>query len=150
MGRGIQKICEVCKEYDVLKPLYTVKGNDIKIEFFAHEAPKSINQRNVAKDVTMKIENKLANSYESDDSSHFIANSSNNATKRVTKNVTIKIIVLKLINEYGYITTNEIAKVLSLNRRTVQRIINSLKEKGLIVRKGGKRFGYWEIRKQGK
>ena len=37
-GRGIQKICESCRELGTRKPEYTVLGDDITIKFFALES----------------------------------------------------------------------------------------------------------------
>ncbi|MDE6884114.1 MAG: HTH domain-containing protein [Lachnospiraceae bacterium] len=37
------------------------------------------------------------------------------------------------------------ARQLSVNRRTIQRALEILKSKDTIERKGGKRYGYWEI-----
>lgn len=42
-------------------------------------------------------------------------------------------------------TQKEIAVELGISIATVQRIMKKLSDKKIIVRKGGKRFGYWEI-----
>lgn len=63
----------------------------------------------------------------------------------VTKDVTIEIKILALIKENASITSTEMAKHLSVNRRTIQRGLEALKSKGTIERKGGKRYGYWEV-----
>ena len=48
-----------------------------------------------------------------------------------------------MIKENASITTTEMAGKLSVNRRTIQRGLDVLKDKGTIERKGGKRYGYW-------
>ena len=63
----------------------------------------------------------------------------------VTKDVTIEIKILALIKENASITTTEMARQLSVNRRTIQRGLDVLKSKGTIERRGGKRYGYWEV-----
>ncbi len=68
-----------------------------------------------------------------------------NVTKDVTKNVSIEVKILALLKENASITTTEMARQLSVNRRTIQRALEILKSKGAIERKGGKRYGYWEI-----
>lgn len=60
-------------------------------------------------------------------------------------NVTIEVKILALLKENASITTTEMAKGLFVNRRTVQRGLNVLKDKGIIERKGGKQYDYWEI-----
>lgn len=68
-----------------------------------------------------------------------------NVTKDVTKNVSIEVKILALLKENASITTTEMARQLSVNRRTIQRALEILKSKDTIERKGGKRYGYWEI-----
>ncbi len=69
------------------------------------------------------------------------------ATKNwdVTKDVTKEMEVLDLLREDASMTTTEMAQKLSVNRRTVQRELEKLKKKNCIERKGGRRYGYWEI-----
>nr|WP_305137375.1 HTH domain-containing protein [uncultured Schaedlerella sp.] len=63
----------------------------------------------------------------------------------VTKDVTIEIKILALIKENASITTTEMARQLSVNRRTIQRGLDVLKSKDTVDRRGGKRYGYWEV-----
>ena len=53
-------------------------------------------------------------------------------------------IVLKLIDEEPNITQDKLVKLTSIPRRTLQRIMSDLQGKGMLVREGGKRFGYWK------
>lgn len=53
--------------------------------------------------------------------------------------------ILTLIKGNASITTTEMAKQLSVNRRTIQRGLDVLKDKEIVERKGGKRYGYWEV-----
>lgn len=68
-----------------------------------------------------------------------------NVTKDVTKDDVIEMKILVLLKENASITTTEMSKQLSVNRRTIQRGLEVLKNKGVIERKGGKRYGYWEV-----
>lgn len=52
---------------------------------------------------------------------------------------------LNLIKTNPKITREDIATVINKNIRTVQRITNSLVEKGYLIRVGNNRFGYWKI-----
>lgn len=65
------------------------------------------------------------------------------ATKN--RDVTKEMEVLDLLREDASMTTTEMAQKLSVNRRTVQRELEKLKKKNCIERKGGRRYGYWEI-----
>lgn len=41
-GRGIEKICNLCKEYGIAEPEYTVHLNDIMMMFKANDTVKTI------------------------------------------------------------------------------------------------------------
>lgn len=63
----------------------------------------------------------------------------------VTKDVSIEVKILALLKENASITTTDMARQLSVNRRTIQRGLEVLKSRGTIERKGGKRYGYWKF-----
>ncbi|WP_406037795.1 HTH domain-containing protein [Succinimonas sp.] len=44
------------------------------------------------------------------------------------------------------ITQKELVEQFDISRRTLQRKLNELKEKGKIIRKGGMRYGSWEVK----
>ena len=114
-GRGIQKIRDACKNLGAKEPEYIVHGEDIMVKFSALQSTATLNSK--AQDVT----------------------------KDVTKDISIEGKILALLKENVFITTAEMAERLSVNRRTIQRGLDVLKGKGIIERKGGKRYGYWEI-----
>lgn len=114
-GRGIQKICDACKNLGAKDPEYIVHGEDIMVKFSALQSIEKSNSK--AQDVT----------------------------KDVTKDISIELKILALLKENVSITTTEMAERLFVNRRTIQRGLDVLKGKGIIERKGGKRYGYWEI-----
>lgn len=63
-------------------------------------------------------------------------------------NVTLEeSVVLNLLKENPKITQKQISTEIKKSDRTVKRIILSLQEKEIIVREGGKRFGYWKFLK---
>ena len=43
---------------------------------------------------------------------------------------------------------SQVSDRLEVSYKTVQRFMDKLKETGRVERKGGKRFGYWEIRSE--
>ena len=53
--------------------------------------------------------------------------------------------LIALIKGNPQITQRALSDELSVSRATVQRLCKELSDKGLMERKGGKRFGYWEI-----
>jgi predicted HTH transcriptional regulator len=74
-------------------------------------------------------------------------NSIGNVTKDVTKDVTKRrdaIIAMMTFN--NAITIDEIADRLHVNRRTILRDIDYLRERNRIERTGGRKEGYWKIK----
>jgi len=55
--------------------------------------------------------------------------------------------ILAEIRKDNQIKQKDIAGVLETSIASVQRSMNSMVKDGIIERKGGKRFGYWEIKK---
>ena len=55
--------------------------------------------------------------------------------------------IIEMITENANITIPEIATVLEVTERTVERAINKLKTENKIERIGAKKGGYWEIKK---
>ena len=53
--------------------------------------------------------------------------------------------IIVAISSDKTITVSEISDILNIPKRTVEREIKNLRESGRIIRKGGRRYGYWEI-----
>ena len=53
--------------------------------------------------------------------------------------------VLKAVGENPYITQEALKKTIGKSISTVKRLTINLQKKGLLVRKNGKRDGYWEV-----
>lgn len=62
-------------------------------------------------------------------------------------NVGLENKTLEFISENPQITMLEIAQRLNVTKRTIERVVKRLREEERIERKGGKRYGYWEIKK---
>ena len=53
--------------------------------------------------------------------------------------------ILIMLTENANMTQMELAKASHVSVLTIKRAMKKLLESGRIVRKGGKRFGYWEV-----
>lgn len=53
--------------------------------------------------------------------------------------------IIAELKENPKITQKELADNTDIPLRTIQRTLKELRENGVIERKGGKRFGYWEV-----
>ena len=62
--------------------------------------------------------------------------------------IDIKKIILQLIRDDNKISAADIAKTISVARRTVERHIKDLREEGVLIRRGSARGGIWEVVKK--
>ncbi|MCR5089856.1 MAG: HTH domain-containing protein [Oscillospiraceae bacterium] len=118
-GRGIETICSACRELGAEQPTYELRGNSLRVRFAALQ-------------------------------SAFIADSKapngQGDQKDGQKENELETRVPALIAKNNNITMSRIAVRLEVSYKTVQRFMDKLKGAGRIECKGGKRFGYWEIR----
>lgn len=56
--------------------------------------------------------------------------------------------IINLVKEQTNMTTTQMAERLGVTKRTILRDIEALKEKGLIIRVGSEKTGYWELKQQ--
>ena len=118
-GRGIEKICTVCKNDGVFQPEFTVHPQDIMIKF---SAPEDRIVRTSTDRVTEKV------------------------TERVTERVTeAENQLLALLTEDPAYTYEALSKKLKVSRKTIGGLIKSLKSKNIICRVGSDTKGYWQI-----
>ncbi len=53
--------------------------------------------------------------------------------------------IIVMLNENANLTQMELAEAFHVSVLTIKRAMKRLLDSGQIVRKGGKRFGYWEV-----
>lgn len=97
--------------------------------------PYNIVNKNKIEEVNIALD-KLGQSY----TLKHIADAPTNAPTNKTQNK-----ILNLLQENNILTYDELAKLLNVNRKTITRNINTLKEKNKIKRIGSNKSGYWEI-----
>ena len=118
-GRGIEKICTVCKNDGVFQPEFTVHPQDIMIKF---SAPEDRIVRTSTDRVTERVTEKV--------------------TERVTEAENQLLALLMEDPAYTYVA---LSKKLKVSRKTVGGLIKSLKSKNIICRVGSDTKGYWQI-----
>jgi ATP-dependent DNA helicase RecG len=117
-GRGIQKICDACKNLGADEPVYIVHGEDIMVKFHALQSAKVTNSK------APKHQNTSAFGALDD--------------ALVQK-------ILEVLRQKPEISQSEMAEELGTTRRVIQKKMILLKEAGCIERTGGKRYGHWII-----
>ena len=116
-GRGIEKICNACRDLGAEVPRYEVRGNGIRVHFAA--LPEALIDSNTPKRQNDVLDGVLADVL---------------ADK-----------ILRELVKNPKISQKNLVGILNLPYRSLQRKMDELKSSKIIVRKGGKRFGYWEI-----
>ena len=121
-GRGIEKICRLCKEYGISEPEYTVHPNDIMMLFKANESvmfqtDNTVNE-NLPGNLPSKLPSKLPSNLE---------------------------ITFKAICEDNYASNQELGIKTNQSERTIRNHTAKLKELNYIKRVGSDKTGHWEI-----
>lgn len=117
-GRGIQKICDECRALGAELPQYEVLGNGIRLHFKALQSAL-IDQSKAPKHQNTDIDGALESA--------------------------MVLRLIEILREEPNISQEVLGEKLGTTRRVVQKHINALKESGIIVRVGGKRYGHWQI-----
>lgn len=117
-GRGIQKICEACKQQGIPDPEYTVLGGDITVKFTALKGTRTWDANNLKRQ-NGALDGILDGALEGQ--------------------------ILSVIKRNPFIIQTDLAQETNLSRRTVQRKLKEFQVQGILERKGGRRYGYWDI-----
>lgn len=117
-GRGIQKICDACKNLGADEPVYIVHGEDIMVKFHALQSAK-VSDSKAPKGQGEPMDEPMERPLEER--------------------------ILQLIQDMPNCTYDALAESLGVSRSTVKRTIKLLTEQDRIARVGGKRYGHWVI-----
>ena len=74
-----------------------------------------------------------------------VAKDDANGIKNVAKTEDTKNQICEIMKDNSKITQKELADRLSVSKRTVQRMIESLVREDKVIRVGSKRSGHWEV-----
>ena len=117
-GRGIQKICDACRELGAELPRYELIGRGLRVHFKALESALIDNPK-VPKDQSDTLDDTL------DD--------------------TLADKIIAILKSNPQVTQGEVADKIKVSVPTVKRTMKMLSDSGRIVRKGGRRYGYWDV-----
>lgn len=117
-GRGIETICEACREIGADLPVYELRGNGLRIRFAALQSAL--------------IGQPKAPIPQSDSSN-------------VALDDALALRILDVLIEEPTVSQADLAEKLGVTRRTIQRKMEELQQAGRIERVGGKRYGHWVV-----
>ena len=123
-GRGIEKICTLCKNYGILEPEYTVHPGDIMLKFLATTSGQASGQTSGQTELNTAEKSSLKSSLKSETSII--------EAIKVNPNVTIPIL----------------QDITGMSRNGIKKALNRLREQGIIRRVGPDKGGHWEIIKE--
>lgn len=129
-GRGTLKIIEACKEAGLAEPLIEETNGGITVTLFNREFGKP----------SENLRNKFG--IGSEELRDEFGKNSERIRKEFGKEVARAFEVIALHPDY---TAEQIAAEIDKTARTVEKYIAKLKEAGILIRKGPKLGGYWEI-----
>jgi predicted HTH transcriptional regulator len=138
-GTGIQKIIEGCKSYGISEPEFIELGASFRVNIYRDNNPLAVNGHGV--------NDSYGNNAGPNDPNRD-PNDPNRDPNKINENIADDLLI-KCIKNKPDITYEEIAIATNLSRKTVQRRIRELKDKGKIKRTGGTR-GSWEVATNGK
>lgn len=129
-GRGFEKIKKECEQYKTPIPEIEIKTSGVMVKCnpsklymnLLNEIIRKNVQINVPKNVQINVQIK-----------------ENEKLTKTEKQI------LDIISENPQITQVNMAKILKITPKTVQRGITTLKEKGIIERVGANKKGYWKL-----
>ncbi len=115
-GSGVKRIIEACRKQNVLDPEWDMSGGFVMVTF---RRSTQINTQNVGKKDGKKDGKKELGDRQ--------------------------LIIYNLIKENDQITIPELARKTKSSDRSVYRDLDSLRQKGVIAREGGRKQGRWVI-----
>ena len=127
-GTGLPRLFKRCKEMGLSEPKFEEFGDGIKVTIYR-------GNRAVLKDSETNMDSNVGESV-------------GDVGEKSKIDIDIKKIILQLIRDDNKISAADIAKTISVARRTVERHIKDLREEGVLIRRGSARGGIWEVVKK--
>ncbi len=143
-GSGIPDMFTDAKRYGLPEPSLEDRGSDFRVNLYRR--PLDIDLYGVIdpqKNGTNGANGAIFSGKALDDQNGALNGALENNDGALEGNLESRII--SLIKDQPHMKQKELINTLNISRKTLQRIMKNLTEKGLIERKGGKRYGYWVI-----
>ncbi|MBO7461325.1 MAG: putative DNA binding domain-containing protein [Bacteroidales bacterium] len=166
-GRGIEKICTLCKNHNIPNPEYTVHGADIMMMFKVAESglKSSEKNENVLNNVLNQDQNVLNTTVEIPDTTVENGKSGLKSTEKSGLKSSLKnesseecglksslkneVTIISAIEKNSCITIPDLQNLTGMSRNGVKKVLNRLRSKGIIRREGPDKGGKWIVLKSG-
>ena len=116
-GSGIRRILDAAKDYDLAEPVFQEFDNMFRVELFRSVSPM-YNRRNIGET----------------SEKHRICELNDTQEK-----------ILELLSEDSKLSAAKLSEKIGIASRNIEMNIKTLKDKGILIRHGSPKNGYWEI-----
>ena len=138
-GTGVRRIRDAAAEYGLPEPEFQEMDDTFRINLFRYsDGVDGVNHDTNSTSETSDNHQKSIG-ITSEKHRNNIGKTSEKKLNRSQKEI------IAIISLGGHITTTEIADMIGISRRNVEENIRVLREEGILVRRGGRKEGYWEI-----
>ncbi|MCD7708633.1 MAG: winged helix-turn-helix transcriptional regulator, partial [Clostridiales bacterium] len=135
-GSGIPRIIEEVTEAGLREPEFLGGDTDLAINIYRRNSDGGTD------DVSEEVRNNFGITSE-EVRDNFGINLENGKEKSIGNATQLKI--LELLSKNPHATSGELAEQVHLSERGIELNIKKLKDKGILIRRGAKKGGYWEI-----
>ena len=133
-GTGFKRIRNAAKEYGLPDPEFIEMPEMFRVNLYRKPMTSVGN-------ASAKVGNDVGNV------GNDVGNVGEQFSEKSVEDSDLKASIMNLISADSKVLSSEIAKQLSVSRRTVERYIKQLREDGQIIRHGSRtRGGYWEVK----
>ena len=134
-GTGLQRIRSAAREYGLLDPEFIETAEMFRVNMYRKDKGKKFGESSVKfGESSVKFGGKSGEAY---------GDSDENGNRLVSDTQET---IIKMIEADNQITSSEMAQNLRLSVRAIEKNIKNLRDRGIIVRHGAARGGYWEVK----
>jgi ATP-dependent DNA helicase RecG len=130
-GSGIIRVRKICKDYGIKEPLFREISQGFEVILY----------KNTDKNKEI-VTDKYKEIFTDKDTDSVVDNVVDNVVESVVENETN---IIQLLKQNKGFSANELAQTLNKSERTIQRYLNSLIKKKIIIRIGPDKGGYWKV-----
>ena len=134
-GTGLQRIRSAAHEYGLLDPEFIETAEMFRVKMYRKDKGEKFGESSEKfGESSVKFGGKSGKAY---------GDSDENGNRLVSDTQET---IIKMIEADNQITSSEMAQNLRLSVRAIEKNIKSLRDRGIIVRHGAARGGYWEVK----
>lgn len=138
-GTGLRRILNAAKEYNLSEPEFVEMPESFRVNLYRSQLPT----QNIGETSEEDRSNfggtseELRKNFGRTSEEHQFANDAELSTTQLE--------IIEILLSDSTMTSDEMARRIGISRRSIENNIKKLKERGLLMRHGSKKNGYWEV-----